>query len=93
MCFNTILGAYKNRWAICKMKIKSKSSGQDGDMGRYASLPLTTKRSTTTNLKTKEQPEWPENQTVRKPNNQVVKKETFIQTARRGGDCQLGWRG
>lgn len=64
MCLNIILVAYKNRWAIYKMKIKNISSGQDG-MGRYASLSLTTK-SRTTNLKTKSQPEWPENRTLYK---------------------------
>ena len=39
-----------------------------------------------TNLKTKKQPELPENQTVWKSNNQEVKEETFIQTSRRGGE-------
>ena len=32
---------------------KTKASGQDGDIGRYTLLPHTTKRRTTTNLKTK----------------------------------------
>ena len=35
----------------------------------------------------------PENQTVWKADNQVVKEETFIQTGRRGGDKQPGQRG
>ena len=37
--------------------------------------------------------EQPENRTVWKSDNQGVKEETFIQTSRRGGDGQLGWRG
>ena len=40
-------------------------------------------------FKNKKQPELTENQTVRKPNNQGDKEETFIQTGRRGGDGQL----
>ena len=62
------------------------ASGQDGDIGRYTLLPHTTKRKTTTNLKTKKQPELPENQTVWKSDNQGVKEETFIHTGRRGGN-------
>ena len=42
-----------------------------------------------TNLKTKKQPELPENRTIWKSGNQGVTEETFIQTSRRGGD---GWR-
>ena len=44
---------------------------------RYTLLPCTTKRRITTNLKTKKQPELPENQAVWKSNNQGVKEETF----------------
>ena len=57
--------------------------------------PHTTKRRTTTNLKTttKKKPELTENQTVWKSENQGVKEETFIQTGRRGGDGQPGWEG
>ena len=46
-------------------------------------LPCTTKRRTTTNLKTKIQPELPENRTIWKSDKQEVKEETFIQTSRR----------
>ena len=53
----------------------------------------TTKTRTTANLKTIKQPELPESQTVWKYNNQGVKEETFIQTGRRDGDGQPGWRG
>ena len=49
--------------------------------------PRTTKRRTTTNVKTKT-PEVTENRTVWKSDNQGVKKETFIQTGRRGRDGQ-----
>ena len=45
-----------------------------------------------TNLKTKKQPELPENRTVWEPDNQGVKEETFTQTGRRGGGRQLVWR-
>ena len=48
---------------------------------------------TTTNLKTKKQPELPENLTVWKSDNQGVKEETFMQTNQRGRDKQPGWRG
>ena len=61
---------------------------------------LQTKRRTTTNLKTeqnKKESELPEKRTVWKSDNQGVKKETFIQTGRRGRDGQLSrgdlWQG
>ena len=44
-------------------------------------------------FKNRKQPELPENQTLWKSDNQGVKKETFIQTGRWGGDGQPGWRG
>ena len=34
-----------------------------------------------------------ENRTLWKSDNQGVKEDTFIQTSRRGGDTQAGWRG
>ena len=34
-----------------------------------------------------------ENRTAWKSDNQGDKEETFIQTGRRGGDGQAGWRG
>ena len=43
-------------------------------------------------FKNKNQPELPENGTVRRSNNQGVKEETFILTGRGGGDGQPGWR-
>ena len=55
-------------------------------------LPRTTEIRTKTNLKTKEQPELPENQTVWKSDNQGVKEETFIQIGRRDRERQLGQR-
>ena len=67
---------------------KEKNSVKDGSIGRNASLPLTTKRSITTNLKKKQQPKLPENQTTWNSNNQGF-KETFIHTGRRGGDRPL----
>ena len=54
----------------------SKSSAQDGGIGRDASVPCTTKRRTTMN---KKQAELPEIQTAWKSDNQGV-RETFIQT-------------
>ena len=80
-----------------------RTSRQDGGIGRYALLPHTTKRRTTTNLKTnkqKKQPGLPENPTVWKSDNQGVKEETFTQTRRRvetssqGGErgCVARWR-
>ena len=68
------------------------TSGQDGGIGKYTVPPHTTKRRTT-NLKTKKQPELPENRIVWKSDNEGVKAETFIQTGRRGRDGQLGWKG
>ena len=70
------------------------TSSQDGGVGRYTLLPHTTKRRTT-NLKTKNKPETrkqTENRIVWKYNNQRVKEETFIQTGKRGGHWQSGWR-
>ena len=61
---------------------------QDGGVGRHSVPPHTTKRRTTTNLKTKNNQKLPENQTVWKSNNQGVKEETFIQTGRRRGNRQ-----
>ena len=55
--------------------------------------PCTTKRRTTTNLKTEKDPELPENRTVRKSDNQGFKEETFIQLGRRSGEGKLGQRG
>ena len=69
---------------------KSWTSGQDGGVGRYTLPSCTIKRRTMTNLKTKKQPELPENQTAWNSDNQ---EETFIQSGRRGRDRQLGQRG
>ena len=69
------------------------TSGQDGGIGRYALLPHTTKRRTTTNLKTKNKKNLQKNQTVWKYNKKGVQEEPFIQTGRRGRDRLLGWRG
>ena len=44
-------------------------------------------------FKNKKQPELKEKPTVWKTDNQGDKEETFIQTSRRGGDGQPGWRG
>ena len=63
------------------------SSGQDGGVGRNASLPCTTKRRTT-NLKTIAQPKVSENQTAWKSENQGL-IQTFTQTSRWGRDGQL----
>ena len=68
--------------------MQKKTSGQDGGVGRHTVPPRTTKRRTTTDLKTKK-PEPTQNQTVWKSDNQRV-KEAFIQTGRKGGDGQLG---
>ena len=43
-------------------------------------------------FKNKKQPELTENQTARKSDNQGDKEETLIQTSRRGGDGQPGWK-
>ena len=68
----------------------NRTSGQDGGIGRHTVPPRTTKRRTTTHLKTKKQPKLIENRTVWKSDNQGVKEETLTQTSRRGGDGQLG---
>ena len=59
------------------------TSRQDRGVGRFTLPPCTTKRRTTTNLKTKT------TRTDRKL-NEGIKEETFIQTGRRGGDGQPG---
>ena len=58
------------------------SSGQDGGVGRNPSLPRTTKRGRTTNLKSK-QPEAPENQTAWNSDNQGI-EETVNHTNQTG---------
>ena len=62
---------------------------QDGGTGKHILPPCTTKRRTTANLKTKNNPNC-QNRTVWKSNHQGVKVETFIQTGRRGRERQLG---
>ena len=69
------------RWLIWQMRIiylkrSLRNSGQDRGVGRYTLPPHTTKRKTTTNLKTKNNQNCHKNQTVWKSNNQEV-KETF----------------
>ena len=51
------------------------------------------KKDNNNKFKNKKQPQLPENKTVWKSNNQVVKEETFIHTGKRGRDEQLGLRG
>ena len=75
---NKNIGTHKNMYM--------RTFDQVGGIGGYSLPPHTTKRRTTTNLKTENNPkcqkiEW-------KSNNQGVKAETFIQTSRRGGDGQ-----
>ena len=62
------------------------TSGQNGGVGRHTVPTHTTKRMTTTNLKTKTTRTDKKNQTVWKSDNQGVKEKTLIQTGRRGGD-------
>ena len=52
---------------------------QDGGVGRHTAPP--------------HKPELTENQTTRKSDTKQIKKETFIQSSRRGGDRQPGRRG
>ena len=69
-----------------------RTTSQDGGIGRHTVPSHTTKRRTTTNLKTKTT-RTDRNQTVWKSDNQRVKEETFVQTGRRGGDWKPGQRG
>ena len=71
-------------------KFKLATSDQDGGIGRYTLPPSTTKR-TTINLKTKNNQNFQKNQTVWKSNHHAVKEEIFIQAVRRCRDGQLGW--
>ena len=79
-----VMGGFEQ---INNMSQKKKSTSQDGGVGRYTLLFYTTK------LKTKSQPELPENQTLWKSDNQGVKEETFNQMGRKGRDRQPGQRG
>ena len=64
---------------------------EDGGIGGYAVSPHTTKRRTTTNLKTKNNQNCQKIKLYgKKSDNQGVKEETFIQNSRKGGDGQLG---
>ena len=66
-----------------------RSSSQDRGIGRYASLPHTTKRKITTNLTTTKKPQNCQKiELYWKSKKQGVKEETFIQTVRRGRDGQ-----
>ena len=53
----SISGLFPHAWHCTqcwsKLRLQLSSSGQDGGIGRSASLPHTTKRRTTMNLKTK----------------------------------------
>ena len=100
MCNHVITVTIQVRQNICRASVRATArwcgpvwtSGQDGGIGRHTVPPRTTKRRTTTNLKTKKQSELPGNRTLWKFDNQGVEEETFIQTGRRGRDGQLGWR-
>ena len=75
-----------------KINNSHSNSGQDGGLGRYTLPPHTTKRRTTTNLKAKHN----HNCQKIKLHGSLTTKElegTFIQTSRRDGDGQPGWRG
>ena len=66
-------------WEMTKLKIHGVwTSSQDGGVGRHASSPYATTRRITTNLKTKNHPELPENRNVWKPDNQGFKEIIFI---------------
>ena len=81
---------YYNRWQPIN---NLQASGQDGDVDRFALPPCTTNQKDNHQFKNKKQPELLENLTVWKSDNQGVKKETFIQTSRRGRVGQPGQRG
>ena len=66
---------------------------QDVGIGRYTLPPHTTKTRTTTNWKSKKQPELPEYWTIWKSDNHHLEEETFIQIGRRSRDRQPRWRG
>ena len=73
------------------MKKKTLTSSQDGGISRYTLPPHTTKIKTTTILKQNI------TRTARKSNYMEVRQprsteEIFIQTGKRGGDGQPGWR-
>ena len=74
------------------LRKQSRSSGHDRDIGRNISLPYTTKRRTTTNLKTKNNQNCQIFKLHGSPTTKELKK-TFIQTGRRGGDGQRRRRG
>ena len=71
-------------------KFQDVTSGQDGDVGRHAVPPRTTKRRTTTSLKTEKQPELPENRTVWKLTTNELKKK---HSSRPIGRAQMGSTG
>ena len=57
------------------------SSSQDAGIGINPSLPCTTKRRITTNLKINKQPEVSENQTAWNSDNQGIKKQLNRRTS------------
>ena len=79
----------QNQTAMSRSKtLVFRASGQDG-----GALCLLAQPKGQQQFKNKKQPELTENQTVWKSNTPGDKEQTFIQTGRRGGDGQLGWRG
>ena len=70
------------------------TSGQDGGIGIYTLPPCTTKRWTTTfkNKQTKSTQNSQKIELYGTPTTKELKGEIFIQTGRKGGDRQPGWR-
>ena len=82
----------------------SQTSGQDGDIGRYTVPPCTTKRRTTTNLKTKNNQNCQKiklhgslttkelkKKHLSKPVGEVKMGSWGRQDLRQGGSCRTWW--
>ena len=67
-------GGWGTGWKSEGIK-KYGASGQNGGVGKNPSLPCTTKRRTTTNLKSINKPKAPENQTAQNSDNQGIKEK------------------
>ena len=78
------------------LKSSATTSGQDGGIGRYTVPPHTTKRMTTTNLKTKNNQNCQKIELYGSPTNKELKRHSFrqvggAQTGKWGGE--VAWQG
>ena len=81
---------FKNVKHLIKNYVETcRTSGQDGHIGKHTLPPHTATAKIATKLQNKYHPEFSENQSVWKSDNQGFKEATFIQMAKRRGDADM----